>query len=224
MRYAGRFRDFLHDFFLRMQARHINTNLDPDFEDWLESYSSDYSNGIPNPHVQPAETSNNHLMQAGNSSLMPAHQIDFDQRNVHMNSLETRSQLGPFQGQMPRRPSNSAWSESRLSSAQRNFLSNNSVGAVSPESEERTEPSGMALGNFPGSTNSKVETRYESKRAHLERKSQDNLRYNHKLSSLFKELNSLINLYEGRKRRSKPQMLEAAIRIMGGLLKSNEES
>ena len=209
-----------------MQNQYVNTNLDPLFEDWLESYSADYSNGVPHSHVQPAETSNNHPMQAGNSSLMPAHQIDFDRRNVHMNSLETRTQLDPFHGQMPRRPSNSAWSASRLSSAQRNFLSNNSVGAVSPESahDVTEEPSGMALGNFPGSTNSKVETRYESKRAHLERKSQDNLRYNHKLSSLFKELDSLINLYEGRKRRSKPQMLEAAIRIMGGLLKSNEVS
>ena len=85
---------------------------------------------------------------------------------------------------------------------------------------ESVGPSSMALRNLSNVENSRTEKRHESRRTHLERKSQDNLRYNTKLSRLYREINSLVNLIEGQRRRSKPQILTAVIRILKNQLET----
>lgn len=91
------------------------------------------------------------------------------------------------------------------------------VTADSSVAESSMNPSSMALRNLSNVANSSTEKRRESRKANLERKSQDNLRYNTKLLQLYSEINSLLNLYEGRKnmrRRSQPQILSEMVGIL----------
>ena len=203
----------------------INTKLemDPDGNEFDQLFLPPEIDEILSELVAPMEPDISQMRPYYND-IASCHRNASEERNEDWSTMEyPGSQMDYFNGATATTTLHSFSSDATVVSTGENAYSKESAmfpdvtadsSVANSSVAESVEPSSRALRNLSNEANSRTENRHESRRANLERKSQDNLRYNTKLSRLYREINSLVNLIEGERRRSKPQILMAVIQIL----------